>query len=174
MAICGYPVTYRTDTVADQTNGFFGLVDARGSEENNGIVENNAAGFDLVGFDQGLIGAGLDPAQVVFFFSVPGIKALVALVISIHNAGLSRREDFVYEGAFIAFAIGKEYLARDRTIDVKSKMDLGFFGAVPIVGPVHGETGIDQRSVNSYQIPEFGVRTGQDFGSFGLEPLEEI
>jgi hypothetical protein len=67
---------------------------------------------------------------------------------------LPRGHDLGGQGTFVSLAVGEKGPGGDGGIQVKTDVDLGFLGPVPIVGPLHGEDGIDQRSVNADQIPQ--------------------
>jgi len=79
----------------------------------------------------------------MFSLCLPEVEILMALIITIHHPGLSRGYDLGGKKALIGLAICEKDLGRNRVVQIKANMDLGFFGAVPIIGPVHGKDGID-------------------------------
>ena len=62
--------------------------------------------------DNRLSGALSNPADKVFFFFLPLVEVLVALVVAIHHAGLARLQDLAHKGTFIRFAGGEKELFR--------------------------------------------------------------
>ena len=76
------------------------------------------------------------------------------------------------EGALIGLAGGEEDPARDRMIQIKTDMDFGFLGALPIVGPGHGENGIDEGPVNADQISQVTGVAGENALGFEIKGFE--
>ena len=72
------------------------------------------------------------------------VEIAVTLVTPIAHRGFPRRQDPVDKGTLATLAAGEEDLAGNAAIEVKADMSLGFFGAFAVVGPIHGEDGIDQ------------------------------
>jgi hypothetical protein len=74
----------------------------------------------------------------------------MALRVAIHDACFSVGKNLTDERALIPFAVREKYLFGNATIEVKTDMDLGLLGAVPVVGPMHGQYSINQGAVDNY------------------------
>jgi len=59
-------------------------------------------------------------------------------------------------------------------IQIKTDMDFGFLGALPVVGPGHGESGINQGPVNADQISQVAGFAGENAGGFGIEGFKNL
>ena len=59
-------------------------------------------------------------------------------------------------------------------IQIKTHMDFGFLRALPVVGPGHGENGIDEGPVNADQISQVAGFPGENAGGFGIEGFKNL
>jgi len=87
------PVCFTLDPVADDTNRFFGLVDAFRTEKHNSVVKDWAARRNGVFMEAGFQRPCLDAEHEVFIFRLPGIEVPITLVVPVDNLGFSRFED---------------------------------------------------------------------------------
>src|SRR6266480_7917946 len=98
-------------------------------------------------FNDGLSGALFNPADEVLFFCLPLIKVPVALVIAVHDSGLSWCQNLCHKGTLIGFAGTEVNSLRNAPVDIKAKMDFRFLGTVPVVGKLHRLDRINKRAV---------------------------
>ena len=88
------------------------------------------------------------------------------LIPPISDAGLPRIKDLTEKGPFTAFAAGQTEFGGNALVNVKPQIGLGFFGMFPVVGPGHGQHGVDERSVDGDEISGMTIAIGQDPGCF--------
>ncbi len=98
----------------------------------------------------------------------------MALIVAIHDARFSGGQNLADERSFILFAVGKENLLGNAAIEIKTDVNLGLLGAVPVIGPIHGQNGIDQGAVDNGQIAQLGMSFGQLFCCFPIELPEQF
>ena len=98
----------------------------------------------------------------------------MALIVSIHDARLSGGQNLTDERSFIPFAVRKENLLRNATIQVETDVNLGLLGAAPVIGPIHGQNGVDQGAIDNGQVAQFRMSFGQLLGCFHIELPEEL
>ena len=174
MAVRGNPVIGVFHPVSDQADRPLRLIDTWGSQKDHSVVEDNAIGFDVVLPDLLPFCGSLNPADKMLALSKPFVETLVTLIVAIHDGCFSRGEDLADERSFIPFAVRKEKLLGNTVIQVETDMDLGLLGAVPIIGPVHGQNSIDERAVDKGQVAQLSMSSGQLLGRFCVEFLEEL
>jgi len=68
----------------------------------------------------------------------------MALVSPIADSGCPWLKNLFHKGTPSASAISEEYLAGNAAVEVKAYVDLRFFGALLVIGPVHGKDSGDQ------------------------------
>jgi hypothetical protein len=61
----------------------FRLIDTGGPQKNDGVINDNAVGLDIIRSDDGLFRGGFDPADIMLSVCLPSVKELMALVASI-------------------------------------------------------------------------------------------
>ena len=108
VAIGGYPVINTRHPIADHADFFIRLIDARSSQQHDGVIKDDTSGLDVIHADDGLFRGGFDPADKMFSLRLPGIKQLMFLVASIHDARFPRSQNPGDERPFRLFAVGEE------------------------------------------------------------------
>ena len=74
---------------------------------------------------------------------LPKIKVLMALIASVHDAGLPAGKDLHGKGSFTGLAITEIDFSGYGSIQIEGKMELGFSVVFSIVGPIHRKSCID-------------------------------
>src|SRR3974377_1544005 len=109
----GNPVSLQANAEGDHPHFFLGLVNAGRAQQSNGIIKNDAARLYFQGADHFLRGPGFNPADKMFSFGLPKVEVFMALIVAVHNGGLSRGTDLAGEGALVSLAIGEEDAGRN-------------------------------------------------------------
>ena len=144
MAVGGHPIGVPVGAIPDQPHGLFRLAHPRRPQQDDGIVQYHRVRGDRVARDLDRRGVALDAADEVFCFALQPVKRLMALIPPIHDAGLTRFKYLADKRPFRPMAIGEKDLVRDRAIDIEPHMGFGLLGAFPVIGPMHGEHGVNQ------------------------------
>jgi hypothetical protein len=174
VAIGSHPICHIANAVTHPREFPLGLILVAGAEQDHGVREDRAALRHVVDLEAGLAGTGFDTADKVLPSLLPEVEVLMALIVTIHYAGLSGREYLVDKGAFIPLAVGEENFSGDGVVEVKPQVHLGLFGTLAVVGPSLGEHGVDQGTVNGGQVSPGSVFLGQGLGGLSCNPLKNI
>ena len=140
----GNPVGCAIDRVTDQAQRDVRLIHSFPAQQDLGIRKDHASGRNGIGFLAGFDGVLLDAGDEMLACCLQLVEIAVTLVAPVAHCGFPRRQDPVDKGTLATLAAGEEDLAGNAAIEVKADMSLGFFGAFAVVGPIHGEDGIDQ------------------------------
>jgi len=138
VPICGYPIIDIPNLITDQADVPFCTIGALGPKNYDSVIKDDAVGLDVIHSDNGLFRRGFDPADKMLFFGLPGIKKLVALVASIHDACFPRGQDLFDERPLRLLAVAEKDFFGNATIEIEPDMNLGLFRTLAVVGPVHG------------------------------------
>jgi hypothetical protein len=116
MAVSGNPVFYIVNFITNEAERFFCLIYSGSTEQYDSIIKDNTIRFDVIGFYDGLSGTGFNTAHEQCVFLLPQIKPFMALVPSIHNTGVSRRQDLTNKGPFSPVAFGEKDLSGNTAV----------------------------------------------------------
>lgn len=101
------------------------------------------------------------------------VEIVMALVAPVGYRSFSRRQDLVNKGTFAFLAAGQKNLAGNAAIEIKAEMCFGLFGAFAVLGPVHGEHGVNERTVDGDQSASFRVMVWEQVPCLLLQSCKE-
>ncbi len=98
----------------------------------------------------------------------------MALIIAVHNSGLTRAKYFAYKGTFVSLSISEKYFWRNRMVHVETKMKLCFFCLLSVICPMHGKDRINEWTINTDEFPKMLMFLGEYFRGISLKFRENI
>ncbi len=100
---------------------------------------------------------GFNPDNKMLPLRLERIKQGMILIPTVTSTALTRITDLTYQRAFTAISSGKMGLGGNALVDTKTHMKPGLFKIFPVVGPSHGQHGVDQRSINGGEASQLTV-----------------
>jgi hypothetical protein len=108
----------------------------------------------------------LDSTDKVFFIGLPLVEVGVTLVPTIDDGRFVLVDDLVNERTLTLFAVGQKDTPGNAPVDIETDMGLGLLGTPSIIGPLHGQDGVDQRTVYGDQVAKVRILGGNYIGRF--------
>ena len=130
--------------IANKPNRLLGSIDAGCSEKNLGIKEYKGAFRKRIFFEHFFVGYPFDTADKMAAIILPLIEKMRSLITAIQHRCLARVNNTADKRPFGSLAFCLKQFSRNTKIQVETQVQLRFSGIGTILGPVHGQDGINQ------------------------------
>ncbi len=121
VSVRSNPLGFPVHAIAKQTDGLLRLVGTRPAEWDNGIVKNDVFPRDFIFLYTNLVRFGFNPASKMLAFTRLEGNICMALISTIHDAGLPRLK----------------HLSGNGTIEVNPDRGFCLLALFSIIGPMH-------------------------------------